>query len=65
MDNIHVPVKVTWQIDTYDGDWTEEEIALGWAGKPREVETKTSYFKPSPDGPVEYFPTQETDIEGD
>lgn len=52
MDTIDLPYKVEFKVETYEGEWTADEIATGSAGAPR-VEIVTAWFENSPDGPVE------------
>ena len=34
MDNLKIPFKITTMIETYQGDWTADEIDAGLAGEP-------------------------------
>ncbi len=52
MDTLTVPYKIEFKVETYDGDWTSEEIAAGLAGEPR-VDTQSAWYEPTPAGPVE------------
>lgn len=51
MDGISIPHKVETTIETYEGDWTSEEIEAGLAGEPR-VETEIAWYEPTEHGPV-------------
>lgn len=52
MDTLKVPYKVAMMIESYDGDWTADEIAAGLAGTPR-VDKQETWFENTLLGPVE------------
>jgi hypothetical protein len=50
VENIDVPYRIETRIETYEGDWTSEDIASGRAGEPK-VQTQEQWYEPTPDGP--------------
>lgn len=52
MDTLKVPYKVAMMIESYDGDWTAEEIAAGLAGTPR-TDSQETWYENTPNGTVE------------
>ena len=44
MDNVNVPYKVEFMVETYQGDWTAEQIAEGCAGEPT-VEKQSAWYE--------------------
>lgn len=52
-DILNEPYKVQFQIDTYPGNWTAEEIDRGLAGEPV-TEIRSQWFRRNPNGdPIE------------
>lgn len=52
MEKVSIPYKVHILVETYEGDWTSEQIAAGLAGLPR-IEQQASWFEDTPNGPQE------------
>lgn len=49
MDSITVPYKISTMIETYEGDWTAEQIDAGLAGEPR-LDVHEEWCENTPEG---------------
>ena len=52
MDNVNIPYKISFMVETYEGDWTSEEIDQGLAGTPRR-EVQSAWYENTGMGQVE------------
>lgn len=50
MDTSKIPYKVEFQVATFEGDWTAEQIDNGEAPEPT-IDKHVEYYEPTPHGP--------------